>query len=66
MTLASGRSNGSLRNGWNGRNAGTGGAVTVRHTDWNGSVAPGSTVTFGFTVTGGSPTPPAVLTCGRP
>lgn len=63
MTLASGQSISSL---WNGRNTGTGGAVTVRNTDWNGSVAPGSTTAFGFTATGSSSTAPTTLTCDRP
>ncbi|MFD7702111.1 cellulose binding domain-containing protein [Streptomyces caelestis] len=47
----------------NGRNTGTGGVVTVRNTDWNGSVAPGSTTAFGFTATGGSSTAPHALAC---
>ncbi|WP_371102652.1 cellulose binding domain-containing protein [Streptomyces sp. PU_AKi4] len=63
MTLASGQSISSL---WNGRNTGTGRAVTVRNTDWNGSLAPGSTTTFGFTATGSSSTVPTTLTCDRP
>ncbi|WP_217132514.1 cellulose binding domain-containing protein [Streptomyces sp. AC558_RSS880] len=60
MTLASGQSLSSL---WNGRNTGTGGAVTVRNTEWNGAVAPGATTTFGFTATGSSSTAPHTLTC---
>ncbi|GAA4951912.1 hypothetical protein GCM10023238_17850 [Streptomyces heliomycini] len=33
---------------WNGSPTQSGGAVTVRNTDWNGTVAAGSSVAFGF------------------
>ncbi|MFF9489021.1 cellulose binding domain-containing protein [Streptomyces sp. NPDC014676] len=36
---------------WNGSPAQSGPAVTVRNTDWNGTVAAGSSVAFGFTAT---------------
>ncbi|MFJ7136751.1 cellulose binding domain-containing protein [Streptomyces fungicidicus] len=34
---------------WNAAHTQTGPAVTVRNTDWNGTVAPGSSAAFGFT-----------------
>ncbi|MER6746195.1 cellulose binding domain-containing protein [Streptomyces fungicidicus] len=34
---------------WNAAHTQTGSAVTVRNTDWNGTVAPGSSAAFGFT-----------------
>ncbi|MGV9841650.1 cellulose binding domain-containing protein [Streptomyces fungicidicus] len=34
---------------WNASHTQTGSAVTVRNTDWNGTVAPGSSAAFGFT-----------------
>ncbi|MFE1424961.1 cellulose binding domain-containing protein [Streptomyces fungicidicus] len=34
---------------WNASHTQTGPAVTVRNTDWNGTVAPGSSAAFGFT-----------------
>ncbi|MFE4054152.1 cellulose binding domain-containing protein [Streptomyces sp. YIM B13518] len=36
---------------WNGSPTQSGAAVTVRNTDWNGTVAAGSSVAFGFTAT---------------
>ncbi|WP_053635914.1 cellulose binding domain-containing protein [Streptomyces sp. XY152] len=36
---------------WNGSLTQSGAAVTVRNTDWNGTVAAGSSVAFGFTAT---------------
>lgn len=36
---------------WNGSPTQSGPAVTVRNTDWNGTVAAGSSVAFGFTAT---------------
>ncbi|MDG9715493.1 cellulose-binding domain-containing protein [Streptomyces sp. DH24] len=63
MTLASGQSMSSL---WNGVHTGTGGSVTVRNTPWNGTVAANGTVTFGFTVNGGSASAPSSLTCASP
>ncbi|RKN45601.1 cellulose binding domain-containing protein [Streptomyces hoynatensis] len=60
MTLASWQ---SLTNLWNGVNTGTGGAVTVRNTAWNGTVAAGGSVSFGFVVGGSPTTAPGDLTC---
>ncbi|MER7486973.1 cellulose binding domain-containing protein [Streptomyces sp. NPDC126497] len=37
---------------WNGSHTQSGPAVTVRNTDWNGTVAAGSSAAFGFTATG--------------
>ncbi|GAA3175031.1 hypothetical protein GCM10010451_24840 [Streptomyces virens] len=60
MTLAAGQSLGSV---WNGVATGTGQTVTVRNASWNGAVPPGASASFGFTVTGGSPTAPHTFTC---
>ncbi|NYI03801.1 glucuronyl esterase domain-containing protein [Allostreptomyces psammosilenae] len=60
MTLAPGQ---SISNLWNGQNTGTSGSVTVSNTPWNGALAVGGTVTFGFVVSGGSSTPPSDLSC---
>ncbi|MEY9484439.1 hypothetical protein RKD26_000233 [Streptomyces calvus] len=60
MTLAAGQSLGSV---WNGVATGTGQTVTVRNASWNGAVPPGASASFGFTVTGGSPTAPRTFTC---
>lgn len=46
---------------WNASHSQSGPAVTVRNTDWNGAVAPGSSAAFGFTATrsAANTTPPA-------
>jgi hypothetical protein len=43
-------------------NTGTSGSVTVRNLAWNGTLAAGASVTFGYTVGGGT-TAPSNLTC---
>ncbi|ORT57576.1 lytic polysaccharide monooxygenase [Streptomyces sp. CB03238] len=48
---------------WNGTLAGTGTAITVSNTSWNGSLAPGATTTYGFTATGGAPPTTPQLSC---
>ncbi|WP_159940016.1 MULTISPECIES: cellulose binding domain-containing protein [unclassified Nocardiopsis] len=63
MTLASGQ---SIANLWNGQNTGTSGSVRVRNTPWNGTVAAGAAVTFGFVVSGGSSAPPGGVSCASP
>ena len=50
----------TIANLWNGVNTGTTGNVTVRNANYNGSVAPNGTTTFGFTANG-SATP--AVTC---
>ncbi len=51
---------------WNGTLSQSGSTVTVRNASWNGTVAPGATVTFGFTASsnGNNVVPP--LTCTSP
>ncbi|MFF8765532.1 cellulose binding domain-containing protein [Nocardiopsis dassonvillei] len=63
MTLAPGQSVGNL---WNGVNTGTSGAVTVRNTPWNGTVAADASVTFGFVATGDSSVAPGGISCTSP
>ncbi|MGW5265728.1 endo-1,4-beta-xylanase [Microbispora sp. NPDC004025] len=46
---------------WNGTQSGSGSNVTVRNAPYNGSVAAGSSTTFGFTANGSAATP--TLTC---
>lgn len=60
LTLAAGQ---SITNLWNGQGTGTSGSVTVRNTAWNGAVAAGATLTFGFTVSGSSSATPSGLSC---
>ncbi|MFC8425552.1 cellulose binding domain-containing protein [Streptomyces sp. NPDC057236] len=51
---------------WNGSPTQSGPAVTVRNTDWNGTVAAGSSVAFGFTATrSATNTAPAVFGLGE-
>ncbi|WP_440104940.1 cellulose binding domain-containing protein [Streptosporangium sp. H16] len=43
----------------------SGAAVSARNAAWNGSLAPGATVTFGFLASGtGSPAPEVSCTTG--
>ncbi|MEU4765864.1 endo-1,4-beta-xylanase [Actinosynnema sp. NPDC023794] len=60
-TLAQGQTVGSL---WNGVAATSGQEVTVRNANYNGTIAPNGTTTFGFTgsSTGANPVPTAVCT----
>jgi chitin-binding protein len=47
----------TIQNLWNGVNTGTTGTVTVRNANYNGTVAPNSSTSFGFTANGsGTPT----------
>jgi endo-1,4-beta-xylanase len=62
FTLASGQTISSL---WNGVNSGTSGAVTVKNTSYNGSIAPGASTAFGFTANGGSSSATGV-SCSSP
>ncbi|MBQ0970942.1 cellulose binding domain-containing protein [Streptomyces sp. RK31] len=52
---------------WNGTHTQSGTSVTVRNADWNRAVAPGASVTFGFTASGPSAeaTPSAFTLGGR-
>ncbi|MER6620773.1 cellulose binding domain-containing protein [Streptomyces sp. NPDC000931] len=51
---------------WNGSPTQSGPAVTVRNTDWNGTVAAGSSVAFGFTATrSATNTAPTVFQLGE-
>nr|WP_273944336.1 glycoside hydrolase family 3 N-terminal domain-containing protein [Kutzneria chonburiensis] len=51
----------TVTNVWNGTYTQTGTAVTVRNATWNGTVAPGASVTFGLTGNGNAVIP--TLTC---
>ncbi|MEV4365040.1 cellulose binding domain-containing protein [Nonomuraea sp. NPDC049625] len=63
LTLAGGQTITSL---WNGVNTGTTGAVTVKNTPYNGSIAANGTTTFGFTANGNGSTAPTGVTCTTP
>jgi endo-1,4-beta-xylanase len=63
LTLAGGQ---TLTSVWNGTNSGTSGAVSVRNADYNGSLGPNASTTFGFTVTGSSNTAPGGISCTSP
>ncbi|GLX05004.1 cellulose binding domain-containing protein [Microbispora sp. NBRC 16548] len=58
-TWPSGQSISSL---WNGTQSVSGSSVTVRNADYNGSIAAGSSTTFGFTANGSAATPTATCT----
>jgi endo-1,4-beta-xylanase len=60
LTLASGQTITQL---WNGTNTGTSGAVTVKNASYNGTLAPGSSTTFGFTANGNGATAPSSISC---
>ncbi|WP_182906864.1 cellulose binding domain-containing protein [Microbispora sp. H13382] len=47
---------------WNGTQSGSGSSVTVRNESYNGSIAAGSSTTFGFTANGSAATPSATCT----
>ncbi|MGW5261654.1 endo-1,4-beta-xylanase, partial [Microbispora sp. NPDC004025] len=49
---------------WNGEQSGSGSSVTVRNAPYNGSIAAGSSTTFGFTANGSAATPS--VTCTSP
>ncbi|MGI5157192.1 endo-1,4-beta-xylanase [Microbispora sp. CA-102843] len=49
---------------WNGTQSVSGSSVTVRNADYNGSIAAGSSTTFGFTANGTAATP--AVTCTSP
>ena len=53
----------AINNLWNGTQSGSTSNVTVRNAAYNGSIAAGSSTTFGFTATGSPATP--TLTCTR-
>ncbi|MET8067790.1 cellulose binding domain-containing protein [Micromonospora sp. NPDC005686] len=63
LTLASGQAISSL---WSGVNTGTTGSVSVRNADYNGTVGPNASTTFGFTATGNGATAPSGVTCTSP
>ncbi|MGW5352021.1 glycoside hydrolase family 3 N-terminal domain-containing protein [Streptomyces sp. NPDC004031] len=48
---------------WNGTLSQSGSAVTVTNAPYNGAVAPGASVSFGFTANGTAPAPLPVPTC---
>ncbi|GAA4095517.1 endo-1,4-beta-xylanase [Actinomadura miaoliensis] len=52
----------SITSLWNGEPTGSGSTVTVRNASYNGSIAAGSSVTFGFTANGTAATPTATCT----
>ncbi len=52
----------SISQVWNGTVAVSGGTVTVTNAAYNGSVAPGSSTTFGL-LASGSPAATTALTC---
>ncbi|NYV75543.1 glycoside hydrolase family 3 N-terminal domain-containing protein [Streptomyces sp. UH6] len=57
----------TITNVWNGTLTTSGGRATVRNTSWNGTVAAGGTVTFGYTANGsadGLPAPDCTGTTG--
>ncbi|HCA88270.1 MAG TPA: chitin-binding protein, partial [Streptomyces sp.] len=59
-TLSAGQ---SVNNAWNAQLGGSGTAVTFDNADWNGSLAPGASTSFGYVVNGGTaPTAPE-LSC---
>ncbi|MGC4897440.1 cellulose binding domain-containing protein [Micromonospora sp. DT31] len=60
LTLAGGQAISSL---WSGVNTGTTGTVSVQNAPYNGSVAPNTSTTFGFTATGDGTTPAGNLSC---
>jgi lysophospholipase L1-like esterase len=63
MTLASGQ---SITNLWNGVNAGTSGAVSVRNAPYNGSLAASGATTFGYVANGNGAAAPTGVTCTSP
>jgi chitin-binding protein len=40
--------------------------VAIRNTDWNRSLAPNATASFGFNATGTAPNPAPTLSCVSP
>ncbi|MGW0565618.1 cellulose binding domain-containing protein [Streptomyces sp. NPDC003016] len=48
---------------WNGTLGGSGTAITVSNAAWNGSLSPGATTAYGFTVTGGAPPGTPQISC---
>ncbi|WP_431937458.1 cellulose binding domain-containing protein [Micromonospora sp. RP3T] len=60
LTLANGQAISSL---WSGVNTGTTGTVQVRNADYNGTLAPNASTTFGFTATGDGGTAPGNVGC---
>ena len=63
LNLPSGQSISSL---WNGVNTGTSGAVTVKNAAYNGSLAPGTSTTFGYTGNGDGSATPSGISCTSP
>ena len=51
---------------WSGNRSGTDTAVTVTNTDWNGSLAAGSTTSYGFIGSGSAPSPAPAVSCTTP
>ncbi|GAA3273909.1 endo-1,4-beta-xylanase [Dactylosporangium vinaceum] len=63
LTLAGGQ---TIANVWNGVNTGTSGTVSVRNADYNGTLGPNATTTFGFLVNGSTNTAPGSFSCTSP
>jgi endo-1,4-beta-xylanase len=63
LTLASGQ---TIVNIWNGINAGTSGAVSVRNATYNGTLGANASTSFGFLVNGSTNTAPGNLSCTSP
>ena len=63
LTLANGQ---SISNLWSGVNSGTSGAITVKNTPYNGTVAAGRSATFGFTANGNGSAAPTSIGCVGP
>lgn len=63
LTLPSGQTISSL---WNGVNTGTSGAVTVKNAAYNGTLAGGTSTTFGYTGTGDGSAAPTNVSCTSP
>ncbi len=54
---------GGVSQAWHGIVSTSGSTATVTNESWNGSVAAGGTVTFGFTGSGAAPTAAPAVTC---
>ncbi|WP_319019247.1 cellulose binding domain-containing protein [Microbispora sitophila] len=52
----------SISSLWSGTQSGSGSSVTVSNASYNGSIAAGSSTTFGFTANGSAATPTATCT----
>ncbi len=57
----------TVNSAWNGTLTQAGSLATVKATDWNRTLQPGASTSFGFTANQpGSPTPPTSVTCQSP